>query len=271
MAPTLDLPRSVLLALWLPALRSPAAPGTGRAGAVSAVTGDDEPHRIVGGRWTGLGDLFADAAAGRWDVAAVLPIPGDPLVGPRQAPAAGECVLIHDDEGLDLALVPEIHRFGSALEPGAMVTWHVHEVDGWRTAFLGAVGSLEDAERDLREGLLLATRALVQLDVARWRPDAAERLAAARDGALPARRLPAGLATGATSARRVLALHRAAQLRAIVTLAGEDEGGAVNLWQSDQRSAALREIDRAARRAMSAASARLRPRTTRCPPAQSPH
>ena len=40
-----------------------------------------------------------------------------------------------------------------------------------------------------------------------------------------------------------------------VLLATADDGGAVNLWQADQRSTALREVDRAARRAMSAATA----------------
>ena len=52
-------------------------------------------------------------------------------------------------------------------------------------------------------------------------------------------------------------LASAARLRAIVTLATADDGGAVNLWQADQRSTALREVDRAARRALSAATATL--------------
>ena len=52
---------------------------------------------------------------------------------------------------------------------------------------------------------------------------------------------------------RVLSL--AARLRAIVALVTADDGGAVNLWQADQRSTALREIDRSARRAMSLANA----------------
>jgi len=51
---------------------------------------------------------------------------------------------------------------------------------------------------------------------------------------------------------RVLAL--AARLRAVVEVATADDGGAVNLWQADQRSAALRHIERAARRAVCAAT-----------------
>ena len=44
----------------------------------------------------------------------------------------------------------------------------------------------------------------------------------------------------------------------VVALATEDQGGAVNLWQSDQRSTALRQVDHLARRAMSAASSWIR-------------
>ncbi|HEX5332865.1 MAG TPA: hypothetical protein VFW79_09480, partial [Cellulomonas sp.] len=104
-------------------------------------------------------------------------------------------------------------------------------------------------ERDLRAALTQATRALAALDVARWRPDAAEAIAALRSDGDPGWRLPRGI-----DARRVRVLASAARLRAIVALATADDGGAVNLWQADQRSTALREVDRAARRAMSAAT-----------------
>ncbi len=252
-APLLDLPRSVLLALWL---------RKGAGAAATVVMGDDEPHEVVGDRYGDLEELLDDLA-GRCDVAAVLPAPGDALVGPADAPAAGECVLLHSHhQGWDLALVPEVRRFGSRLEPGAMVTWRTHEVPDWRTAFQAAVGSLDDAERGLREGLLLATQALVALDVARWRPDAAERIAAVRDGGLAADRLTAEFTA---SSQRVRVMTQAARLRAIVALATEDEGGAVNLWQADQRTAALRDVDRLARRAMSAASAWLAGETGRDP------
>ena len=247
-SPVLDLPRSVILALWLQ--------GGSARGAELVVTGDDEPHDVVGGRYQDLEELVDDLGERHYDVAAVLPAPGDPFVGPPDAPAAGECVLVHNnDERWDLAIVPEVHRFGSWLEPGATVVWHTHEIDDWRTEMLGAVGSLDDAERDLREGLLLATQALVQLDVSRWRPEAAERIATVRDGSLPADRLPAEFKAWP---QRVRVMTQAARLRAIVSLATEDEGGAVNLWQSDQRSTALREVDHLARRAMSAAASWIR-------------
>jgi hypothetical protein len=126
-------------------------------------------------------------------------------------------------------------------------------VPDWRTAVWAQVGTLEDAERDLRQGLLTATEALVQLGVERWRPDAADDIALVRDGAFPAGRLPGGVA-----GQRVRVLSSAARLRAIVALATQDDGGAVNLWQADQRSTALREVDRVARRAMAAAATQLR-------------
>ena len=113
-------------------------------------------------------------------------------------------------------------------------------------------GSLAEAERDLRQGLLQATEALSKLDVARWRPDAAESIVALRDVQLPAWRLPEGL-----DGRTVRVLASAARLRAIVALATQDDGAAVNLWQADQRSTALRDVDRMARRAMSAAATTL--------------
>lgn len=246
MSATLELPRSVLLALWLQA---------GNGGGASVVTGDDEPHEVAGDRYADLDELCEDLSGHMWDIAAALPAPGDALVGPPDAVTAGECVLVHDnDGGGNLAIVPEVHRFGSRWEPGATVVWHTHDVDDWRTAFHAAVGSLDDAERGLREGLLLATRALVDLDVARWRPEAAERIAAVRDGSIPYHRLTAEFKAWP---QRVRVLEQGARLRAIVALAAEDEGGAVNMWQSDQRSTALREVDRLARRAMTAASAWL--------------
>ena len=65
----------------------------------------------------------------------------------------------------------------------------------------------------------------------------------------PAWQLPPEL-----DSRRARVIALAARLRVIVELATTDSGGAVNLWQADQRAAALRHIGDAARRAMSAAT-----------------
>jgi len=223
--------------------------------AVDAVEGDDEPHRVTGPGGTGSTDLaalLAGWASGPREVAAVLPAPGDvagvPAAVSRRAVDAAECVLVHTAGGA-LAAVPVVEQFGSPLEPGHLVRWEVTTVPDWRTALAGTLGSLADAERELRLALISATEALASLDVARWRPDAAEAIAALRSDAGLRWPVPPSL-----DGRRIRVLASAARLRAIVTLATADDGGAVNLWQADQRSAALREVDRAARRAMSAAT-----------------
>jgi len=260
----LDLPRSVLLALWL------ASPEPDHGTLVDALQADDEPHAVRAvDSATGVGAALREPAApgaragslaalvGVLDglpreVAVTVPAPGDlgatPPVVASDAVAAGECVLVRTPAAC-LAAVPVVERFGSDLEPGHLVTWHVADVPDWRLAAHGANGSLADAERELRQGLVEATEALMRLDVARWRPEAAEALASIRDLELPAWRLPRGL-----DGRRVRVLASAVRLRAIVALAAQDDGGAVNLWQADQRSTALREIDRMARRAMAAAA-----------------
>lgn len=243
---SLVLPRSVVLALWL----------ASRADAVAArdaVQDEDEPHTVVGADVPDLHALLVGTTRPVAQVAAVLPVPGDPASAPREvteaATTAGEAVLLRTGDGLCRALVPDVRRFGSALEFGHLVTWRVVPTGDWRPAVLAHLGSLSDAERELREGLATATEALVDLDVARWRPEAAAQIAAVRDAVLPASRLPAGI-----EGRRVRVLASAARLREIVALATQDHGGAVNLWQADQRSTALREVDRVARRALAAAA-----------------
>ena len=258
MDPTADLlalPRSVLLALWVQGVGTGSGP---LQQALAAVQGDDEPHAVdapddAGLPGPGLADLIGAWASGPRDVAAVLPAPGDlagvPAAVSRAAVDAGECVLVRTAAG-SFAAVPVVEEFGSALEPGHLVRWEVTAVPDWRTVLLGSLGSLADAERELRLALISATEALASLDVARWRPDAAEAIAALRSDAGLRWPVPAAL-----DGRRVRVLASAARLRAIVTLATADDGGAVNLWQADQRSTALREVDRAARRALSAATA----------------
>jgi hypothetical protein len=263
--PDLDLPRSVALALWLQDLGpGSAADPAPVARLVAAVQSDDEPHTVDAAPDTPqlgstLAELVAAWAVGARTVAAVLPAPGDPAGVPavvgHLAARAGECVLVRTGTG-SYAAIPTVEEFGSVYEPGHLVRWEVSSVPEWQTALIGQIGSLADAERDLRVALTQATRALAALDVARWRPDAAEAIASLRSDGDPGWRLPRGI-----DPRRVRVLASAARLRAIVALATADDGGAVNLWQADQRSTALREVDRAARRAMSAATLPARPDT----------
>ncbi|WP_237842964.1 hypothetical protein [Cellulosimicrobium cellulans] len=245
------LPRSALLALWLRAVRLGDDDGLARL--LRAVQRDDEPHVVSGA----LGDLRLEDLAGAWagdarEVVALAPVPGDVTGVPPEAAAratdAGECVVVTTSSG-SWTLVPEVTEFGSDLEPGHLVTWHVTSVGPWSTRVLGALGTLAEAERDLRTALLLATRALDELDVARWRDDAAGAIADLRAGGAPTWQLPATVPP-----RAVQVLTQAVRLRAIVDLATADDGGSVNLWQADQRSTALREVDRASRHAVGAAT-----------------
>jgi hypothetical protein len=243
------LPRSVVLALWLQSVG--AAPGV----AVRSVQGDDEPHAVVGlpghDEVTDLRALVTRWLDGPREVCALLPAPGDPAGAPAEVTAdatdAGECVVVTTPAG-SWAAVPRVTAFGSALEPGHLVAWEVREVVPWSTLVAGTLGSLPDAERDLRTSLVTATDALDSLDVARWRDDAADAIERVRRSSTHAWPVPE------LDGRRARVLQLATRLLAIVDLATADDGGAVNLWQADQRSTALREVERTARHAMSAAT-----------------
>lgn len=259
------LPRSVVLSLWL-ALGTGSASDVGRAARL--VQRDDEPHAVVAedgaaGPLDAL-DVPADLAAllARWRderttaVGALLPVAGDLSGVPAEvsvdAVAAGECVLV--ERGREsFALVPDVRRFGSAYEPGHEVTWHVRRVAPWSTRVLGTVGSVAEADRDLRGALATAVQALDALDVSRWRDDAADAIAALREPVNLAAVVPPAL-----DARRVRLLSQALRLGAIARLGREDDGAAVTVFQTDQRSAALAAVDRAARRALSAATLHAR-------------
>lgn len=255
-----DLPRAVLLALWLEQARHET--DFDAAQLVWALEQDDEPHRVTGAVPPVAPDLFGSTMAllrdqiplwiARGRAVALVPVPGDAAgVPPRvssRALVAEECTLLMVDD-VALALVPEVEAFGSQWEQGFHVTWHASEVDPWETRFLGAVGTLSEAERELRAAMRTATDALVGLDVSRWRPEAADAIGELGSGLAPSWNLPPDL-----DQRQVQVLSLAARLRGIVELARQDDGGAVNLWQADQRLAALHQVDHSARRALAAAT-----------------
>jgi hypothetical protein len=249
----LDVPRSVRLAAWGTAYLRGEVPVEA---AVTAVTRDDEPHEVGGGSAPAgvldLATLLASLAQRASSLRVVLPIPGDVrgLPGPSvfnvAATDVGEGVLTDPAEPASaVGLVPAITEFGSAWEPGAMVTWHVHDVASRRVTDWGSLG---EAERALRHALIGATEALASLDVARWREDAADRIASVRDGSLARDVVPP-----TSDQRAVRVLATAARVRAIVALASEDDGAAFSGWEATQRSRALSGVDGIARRAMAAA------------------
>ena len=248
-----SLPRAALLAAWGGAALAGRVP---LDRAVRAIQTDDEPHAVelVGdvplGRCDDLGSLVSGLRDLRVSgLRLVLPAPGDALglPGPvdvnTEAIETGECVLTVG--GPPLAMVPSVEEFGSAYDTGYLVTWRVHVSEPLRVT---DVGSLAEAERWLREALLQAAEALGDLDVARWRPDAAGRIGSLRSG-----RGPTGLLPPDSPPRSTRVLDLAWRVRGIVELASEDDGAAVSGWEATRRAEALRGLDQVGRRALVAA------------------
>jgi hypothetical protein len=253
----LDIPRSARMATWGTAwLRGRAS----TRDVVRAVARDDEPHEVETEDALGCtaddleGLLHVLREAGVPALRVVLPVPGDPvgLPGPpafnTAAMEAGECVLTAG--GPSWGAVPEVTEFGSAWEPGHLVTWHVRRVaeHGPVVGPLAGGDGLADAERALKEGLLAATATLTRLDVAALGPDAADQLRRLRRAELPPGALPAG-----TPARSLQVLSTAGRLRAVLSLAGQDDGAAVTVFEAQERLRALRELDVVCRHAVVAA------------------
>lgn len=239
---TLPVPRSVRLALWL-AVEGRSSPGGSRgrsdasadARRVLRAAGDgDDPHtlREDPGRgprgaefWEPSPAALVDVVA-RWlgpgcRAAALLPSDDDgaalPVLAPRRALVAGECVLVTAD-GTHVLAVPDVERYGSAWESGHAVTWTLHEVGPWERRLDEALGPLEDARAALRHALIAAAPGLPTL---------------AHGTAVPAGPLPD------LGEEPLVALAEASRARTLVAAA---------------RSAApaLADVDRAARRLLSA-------------------
>lgn len=207
---------------------------------VDAVLGDDATHAVAGIPGSSATETLVGALAhlrslGATGFGAAFPAEGDPvgLGGPpafnADALEAGEGVVV---SGAGVGLVP--HRTGAA------IVWTAHPADRRQLPDVG------EADRELRVALLESAEGLARLDVARWRPEVADRLLNLRHReALPA---PEGLP------RRCVELAaRALQATEIVELALEDDGGALTAAEVEQRRAALVPLDRAGRRALAAA------------------
>ena len=171
--PSLD--RSVLLALWA---------ATATSGAVGAVEGEDEPHEVLGlDTGSTLADLVSAWRRQPGEIVALLPVPGD-LAAPAEVAALAaeceECVLLRTSVATWVA-VPEVNHFGPEGDLGTAVTWSVTAVEQVRP-LAGMVGTLAEAEQELREVLRRSVDELVDLDLARWRPEAAAALADLRRG-----------------------------------------------------------------------------------------
>jgi len=239
-APTLSavtgLPRSARLVCWFNAW----LPGhCSLDDARDAVVGGDAAHEVLGLDDEPLPLVFAfarlrDRGAGAATLS--LPVPGDPvgLAGPAELNAlaieAGEAAVVN---GAGVALVPAV--------VGAGVSWRAVAATDVRT-----VPDLGEADRQLRETLLETSARLADLDVARWRPEAAEGLHALRDIR------PAPLAPGQSpEAQRLAALGLRCQ--AIAELGLDDDGAAVSAYEASERRDALLRLSHSARHALVAA------------------
>ncbi|MEU1378364.1 hypothetical protein ABZ442_32650 [Streptomyces triculaminicus] len=254
----LDEPRSGRLTAWGNALLAGfAAPDD----AAHHITGRDVLHRVTGlpgesgpvGLTLALGRLRALGATG---LRLALPAPGHPLglSGPPEFNAraleAEEAVVA---SGAALGLVPEVYEAGPEGDVHVEVLWHCLPV---REAPPADVPSLSEAERELAEAMREATEVLTRLDVAGSGPVAQAALEAYR---ARAERGGEVLAPGYPP-RAVRVLELARRVGALISIAyrpgdreGREHGGAVSASEIAARAAALRPVERTARRAQVAA------------------
>ncbi|MCY7394678.1 MAG: hypothetical protein LH468_00770 [Nocardioides sp.] len=239
-----DLPASTRLAWWGTAwLRGQVVTDL----MLDAVIGEDATHTVarlaelgLGGEadtadtlLAGLARLRAEGATG---LGAAYPVEGDlcGLGGPvgfnAAALDAGEAVVV---VGADLGLVPG--------RVGAVVTWQ---------AFAAARRQLPDvgeADRTLRRALTATADTLASLQVARWRPEVADRL-------MDLRRRPLVTGPDGVPPRCVELVAAGLQALEIVEVALQDDGGAITAHEVEARRLALVPLARAGRHALVAAS-----------------
>jgi hypothetical protein len=205
---------------------------------IDAVVAGDAIH-LVGTEplVVGLGALRARGADA---VGAALPVEGDPvgLGGPGAFNSAaldvGEAAVVLDAAGFVVTgLVPE--------RVGAAVTWQSQPAERRQLPDVG------DADRELRAALLESAETLARLDVARWRPEVADRL-------MNLRHRPRVVVPPGVPDRCADLAARGLQAVEIADLALEDDGGALSAHDAEARRAAIAPLGRAGRRALVAAA-----------------
>ncbi len=171
-------------------------------------------------------------------VGAALPVEGDPvgLGGPgpfnQRALEAAEAVVVAE---AGVGLIPPVGTSETLHEP-----WHS------QPAHRRQLGDVGQADRDLRAALREGAEALADLEVAKWRPEVADRLMNLRHP------LPLYAPPGVPP-RCVELAARGRQAVEICALALEDDGAALTALEASARRSALVPLDRAGRRALTAA------------------
>ena len=205
---------------------------------VDAVLADDATHVVAGlpgveGSVSLIRTLAELRSTGADGVGIALPVAGDPvgLGGPADfntaALEAGEAAVCGG-----VGLVPR--------QVGAAVEWTAY------VAGLRPLADVGEADRALRLALQQSATALADLDVARWRPEAADAL-------MNLHHRPALAPPPGTPARCADLAARSLQALAIVDLALADDGGALSVAEANLRRESLRPLGAAARRALVAA------------------
>lgn len=223
---------------------------------VSSVTRDRQ-HQVVGlpghPDTVPLGWALTELrSTGATAVRLALPVPGDlvGVPGPDElrhaALSAGAAAVAIGPAG-GVGLVPRREQHGNESEGlTVVVTWTAVvaeplERDGYIP--------LREAEQELTEALRESTDALLDLDVARWRPELADALSAMRRTSRSGRDEGSWLPPGYPARARLL-LSRAAQLGRVVELAtADDPGASVTTGEILGRRSALGGLERAVRRA----------------------
>lgn len=231
------LPISAQLAWWGTCwLRGLVAPDD----LVEALQVERWPHLVSGlepdgGTTSLLFGLAALRSRGVTGLGAAFPTEGDPvgLGGPSEfnhrALEVGEAV-IATEAGLGL----------TPTDVGAGWVWRAGPAARRQLVDVG------EADRGLRAALIEAAGSLADLDVARWRPEVADSLMNLRHG-------PVLVAPHGIPPRCVALAARAWQAMEICDLALDDDGGAVTAAEASARRDALVPLDRAGRRALTAA------------------
>lgn len=243
--------RSGRLVAWGNALLGGFAPPDDAA---EAVLGSDDSHRVTDLPGDSTGELHGLTWAlgrlrmlGAKGLRLALPAMGHPLglAGPAPfnsaALEAGEAALA---VGVPLGFVPEITLAGPPGDQAVTVLWRCYTINDAPPA---DVPSLDEAERELAEGLREATVLLTRLDVAGAGPEALRALEAYR------RRGHAELLAPGYPARAVRILESARKVSALLAIASAGHGAAVSASEMAARREVLGRLDRIARRAQVAA------------------
>lgn len=209
---------------------------------LDGVLDDDVTHVVVADAERSadglLTALAAARSAGATGFGAAFPVEGDPagLGGPpvlnAAALEAGEAVVVLGVGDPGLAMVPT--RVGPSVE------WSRY------AALRRQLPDVGDADRELRAVLAGSADRLASLDVARWRPEVADRL-------MDLRHRRGVAAPPGVPARCVDLAERGLQAVEIADLALSDDGGAITAYEADERRRALAPLARAGRHALLAA------------------